>query len=145
MSRGLASTRSRRRSAVAVSFEGVAAAVWLWLGHRDQAAKVFISHEHGKVTGNLDRGMPGPGRYKVGAMTGAKVVSSGYGKSSAAWGMGTSKRFADAFAKARRLGPVLCDLRRGATILIGDGRGFRYRTVWSLLAPPCLHCGGRVM
>ena len=74
-------------------------------GTRDQAAKVFISHEHGKVTGNLDRGMPGPGQYKVGAMTGAKVVSSGYGKSSAAWGMGTSKRFADAFAKERAPGP----------------------------------------
>ena len=61
---------------------------------REVANKVFISHEHGKVTGGRDA--PGPGQYAVKSLTGKPVVA-GRQRSGPKWGMGTGKRFTDEF------------------------------------------------
>ena len=68
---------------------------------REVANKVFISHEHGKVTGGRDA--PGPGNYAVPSLTGKPVVA-GLQRSGAKWGFGTSQRFSDTF-KERAPGP----------------------------------------
>jgi hypothetical protein len=60
--------------------------------NREHQAKVFISHEHGKVTGGRDA--PGPGQYTVKSLTGNPVVA-GHQRSGARWGFGTGKRFTD--------------------------------------------------
>ena len=71
-------------------------------GTRDVAAKVYISPEHDKVSGG--RNAPGPGQYPIKSLTGERVASSTQ-KTGAAWGFGTSKRFADAFEKQKKNNP----------------------------------------
>ncbi len=71
-------------------------------GTREHREKVFVSHEHAKVAGSPDA--PGPGQYAVASLTGKPVVA-GTQRTGAAWGFGTSKRFADAFKQQRAPGP----------------------------------------
>ena len=70
--------------------------------NREHAAKVFISHEHEKVTGNRDA--PGPGQYAIASLTG-KPVRAGTQKTGSAWGFGTSKRFSDGSRHGGNPGP----------------------------------------
>lgn len=60
-------------------------------GTREHAAKVFISHEHEKVSGG-GKDVPGPGAYPSQNMTGSRIASSRQA-TGAAWGFGSSKRF----------------------------------------------------
>ena len=69
---------------------------------REHAAKVFISAEHDKITGN--RFAPGPGAYAVPSLTG-KPIRTGTQHTGSSWGFGTSKRFSDAFKKDADPGP----------------------------------------
>jgi len=69
---------------------------------REHREKVFVSQEHASVSSG-GAWVPGPGQYAVQSLTGKPVVA-GTQKSGAAWGFGTSKRFADTF-KQRAPGP----------------------------------------
>ena len=72
-------------------------------GTRDDAAKVYISAEHEKVSSG-GKDVPGPGAYPIKAMTGNRNASSKQPTGSA-WGFGTSKRFGDPVLRANADNP----------------------------------------